>query len=80
MTQTLIQQNKASEAIAVVDNIVRAYPRKRRSTDTQRYVILGNQFKSYGYVNEAIAVYRKAILFEPSNPQPQQELESLLKK
>ena len=80
LTNTLIQQNKVSEAIAVVDNIVSAYPSERRSIDTQRYVMLGNQLQSYGYVNEAIAVYRKAIQFDPNNPQPQQELKRVFEK
>ena len=80
LTYTLIQQKKFSEAIAVVNNVIRDYPSKNRSTDTDRYVMLGNQLRGQGYVYEAIAVYRKAIQFDPSNPQPQQELKSLLQK
>ena len=80
LTYTLIQQKKFNEAIAVVDNVIRDYPSKNRSTDTDRYVMLGNQLRGQGYVYEAIAVYRKAIQFDPSNPQPQQELKSLLQK
>lgn len=80
LTNGLIRQHKISEAISVVDSIIQAHPNKSRAFDTQRYVMLGNQLQNLGHFDEAIAIYRKATRFDPGNPQPQQELEALLRK
>ncbi len=80
VTNGLIQQGSISEAVSVVDGIIQTHPSKDRASDTQRYVMLGNQLQNLGHVDEAIAVYRKAIQFDPVNPQPQQELEALLRR
>jgi tetratricopeptide (TPR) repeat protein len=80
ITDGLIRQNKISEAISVVDESIQAHPSTNRVFDTQLYVMLGNQLQNLDYLDEAISVYRKAIRFDPGNPQPQQELDALLRK